>query len=79
MTNILGNVCWIEILDERLLTRQQAAYYLGVAPKTLAAWARTGRYDLRVVRIGQQLVRYKKSDLDWLIAVHQKHGNKTRA
>ena len=49
-----------------LLTRQEAAEYLGVKPQTLAVWAVTGRYDLPVVKVGR-LVRYRRSDLDkWL-------------
>ena len=49
-----------------LLTRAEAAEYIGVRPTTLAAWALTGRYDLPVVKVGR-LVRYRKSDLDkWL-------------
>jgi len=49
-----------------LLTREQAAEYLGVKEATLACWASTGRYGLRVVRVGR-LCRYRKSDLDeWL-------------
>jgi excisionase family DNA binding protein len=49
-----------------LLTRVEAAEYLGVQPQTLAVWATTGRYQLPFVRIGR-CVRYKVSDLDaWL-------------
>jgi excisionase family DNA binding protein len=52
-----------------LLTRVQAAEYLGVKPQTLAAWACLGRYQLPFLRIGNRLVRYRKSDLDrWLAA-----------
>ena len=49
-----------------LLTRNQAAEYLGIRPQTLAAWALTGRYNLPMVKVGRW-VRYRKSDLDaWL-------------
>lgn len=51
------------IFQERLLTRQQAADYLGVQPGTLAVWASTGRYKLPMLKAGR-LVRYKRSDLD---------------
>lgn len=53
-------------VSDPLLTRAEAAEYIGVKPTTLAAWALTGRYDLPVVKVGR-LVRYHKSDLDrWL-------------
>jgi excisionase family DNA binding protein len=46
-----------------LLTRNQAAEYLGVSPNTLAVWASTGRYPLPFVRVGRS-VRYRRSDLE---------------
>lgn len=53
--------------QSELLTRKQAAEYLGVAEQTLAVWKCTKRYPLPVVKIGR-LVRYKKSDLDAFIS-----------
>lgn len=55
-----------------LLSRQEAAEYLGVAEQTLAVWKCTGRYDLPYVKIGK-LVKYKKVDLDRFID-GTKHG-----
>lgn len=49
-----------------LLTRREAAAYLGVTPETLAVWASTRRYPLRFVKIGR-LSKYRKSDLDAFI------------
>ncbi|MCB0832176.1 MAG: helix-turn-helix domain-containing protein [Bacteroidetes bacterium] len=49
-----------------LLSRQEAAEYLGVAEQTLAVWKCTGRYDLPYVKIGK-LVKYRKTDLDRFI------------
>lgn len=49
-----------------LLTRREAAAYLGVTPETLAVWASTRRYPLRSVKIGR-LAKYRKSDLDSFI------------
>lgn len=49
-----------------LLTRREAAAYLGVTPETLAVWASTRRYPLRFVKIGR-LAKYRKSDLDAFI------------
>jgi excisionase family DNA binding protein len=52
----------------RLLTRKEAAEYLGLKPQTLATWAITGRYGLPVVKCGRA-VRYRLSDLEnWLSA-----------
>ncbi len=49
-----------------LLTRREAAAYLGVTPETLAVWASTRRYPLRFIKIGR-LSKYRKSDLDAFI------------
>ena len=49
-----------------LLTRQQAADYLGIKAQTLAVWATTHRHNLAFIKVGS-VVRYRKSDLDaWL-------------
>jgi excisionase family DNA binding protein len=52
-----------------LLTRREAAAYLGVAEQTLAVWKCTGRRTLPFVKIGR-LVRYRKADLDAFILQH---------
>ena len=49
-----------------LLTPEQAAEYLHVAPDTLAVWRCTGRYDLKFVKIGSR-VFYDESDLEEFI------------
>jgi len=41
-----------------LLSRKEAADYLGVTEQTLAIWKCTGRYNLAYVKIGR-LVKYK--------------------
>ena len=46
-----------------LLTREQAAEYLGIAPQTLAVWATTKRYNLPFIKVGR-CVRYRQRDLD---------------
>jgi excisionase family DNA binding protein len=46
-----------------MLTRREAAEYLGIRPQTLASWACNGRYGLRFIKIGK-CVRYKIADLD---------------
>lgn len=50
-----------------LLTRKEAAEYIGVSPETLAVWKCTGRYNLPCVMVGR-LPRYRKFDLDAWIA-----------
>ena len=56
-----------------LLSRKEAAAYLGVAEQTLAIWKTTGRYSLPVVKIGR-LAKYRKSDLDAFIACRVQAG-----
>ena len=53
-----------------LMSRKQAAAYLGVSDVTLAIWKSTGRYNLPVYKVGR-LAKYKKSDLDAFIASRQ--------
>ncbi len=49
-----------------LLTREQAAEYLGVTASTLAVWACAKRYNLSYVKVGR-LVKYRRADLDAFI------------
>ena len=49
-----------------LMSRRQAAAYLGVAEQTLAVWKTKSRYGLPVVKIGR-LAKYRKADLDAFI------------
>jgi excisionase family DNA binding protein len=51
---------------KNLMTRKEAADYLGVKEQTLACWACAGRYRLPFVRIGR-LVKYRQQDLDAFI------------
>ena len=53
--------------ETALLTRDQAAKYLGIKPGTLACWVSTRRYALPFVRVGSR-VRYRRSDLDAFLA-----------
>jgi excisionase family DNA binding protein len=50
-----------------LVSRKEAAAYLGASEHTLAVWASTKRYPLPYVKIGR-LVRYRRADLDAFIA-----------
>ncbi len=47
---------------EKLLSRKEAAEFLGVTEHTLAVWACTKRYKLSFVKVGR-LVKYRYSDL----------------
>ena len=58
-----------------LLTRKEAAKYLGVAERTLAVWACTKRWGLPMVKIGR-LAKYRKADLDAFIARRTVGGNR---
>jgi len=49
-----------------LLSRKEAADYLGVTEQTLAIWKCTGRCNLTYVKIGR-LVKYRRSDLNAFI------------
>lgn len=51
----------------RLLTRKEAAEFLGVKEQTLAAWATTKRYALPFAKVGS-LVRYRLTDLEAFLA-----------
>ncbi|WP_082385060.1 MULTISPECIES: helix-turn-helix domain-containing protein [unclassified Citromicrobium] len=50
-----------------ILSRQEAAKYLGVHPGTLTRWARTGMGPT-YLRVGARGIRYRKSDLDAYLA-----------
>jgi excisionase family DNA binding protein len=49
-----------------LLTRKEAAEYLGVREDTLAIWACKKRHPLKYVKIGR-LAKYRKAHLDEFI------------
>lgn len=49
-----------------ILTRKQAAEYLGLKEQTLACWACNKRYDLPVYKIGRH-AKYRIADLEAFI------------
>lgn len=53
--------------NDPLLTTEQAAALLGVAPNTLEIWRCTKRYPLPYAKIGRA-VRYRKSGILGFIA-----------
>jgi excisionase family DNA binding protein len=50
----------------QLLTRKEAAAYLGITEGTLAVWNCTKRYPIPYIKIGR-LARYRIADLDAFI------------
>lgn len=62
------NLSFLDIIHakDELLTRKQAAHYLGIAVSTLAIWASVKRYNLPYVKMGR-LVKYRRVDLDAFI------------
>lgn len=56
-----------KINHDPLLSRSEAASYLGLSVKTLAAWASNGRHELKMHKMGSR-VKYRKSALDQFIA-----------
>lgn len=56
----------MESNDERMMTRVEAAKYLGLRPATLEAWASRGTVGLPFSKLGRA-VRYRKRDLDQFI------------
>jgi excisionase family DNA binding protein len=63
MYNPNNNAVGTSMFHSPLLTRKQAAEYLGVTEHTLSVWKCTGRYSLTCIKVGR-LVKYRKSDLD---------------
>ena len=52
--------------QKKLLTRREAASYLGIKEQALALWAHAHRYDLPYYKIGST-AKYKIEDLDKFI------------
>ena len=51
-----------DIMNNRLLSRREAAQLLGVSESTLAIWKCTKRYELPCVKVGY-LAKYRYGDL----------------
>jgi hypothetical protein len=52
--------------QEKMLSRKEAAAFLGLKENTLAVWASTKRYRIPMFKIGKY-IRYKISDLQQFI------------
>ena len=53
-------------MSDKLITRNEAAKLLRLAPQTLAKWAMYNR-NLPVIRLGLRAVRYRLSDVESFI------------
>lgn len=55
--------------EHDLLTRKEAAYLLRLRPNTLAVWAVKRRFEkeLPIIRLGKNLIRYRRSDIESFI------------
>lgn len=57
-----------------LLSREEAAEFLGVKKQTLAKWVSLGNFDLPCVKVGR-LVRYRLADLESFVDRHTLSAN----
>ena len=57
----------MNMTPHKLLTREQAAEFIGMRPQTLACWAMTGK-NLPVVKVSARAVRYRLADLEAFIS-----------
>lgn len=59
-------------ISNGLLSRGQAASYLGIKEQTLAIWACNKRYNLPYYKIGS-LTKYRLSDLEKFVQENSKN------
>ena len=50
--------------QDPLLSRKEAAEFLGVTSQTLAVWHSSKRYIIPIVKIGKRTVKYQRSALE---------------
>lgn len=62
--------------NKNLLSRKEAAEFLGTTEGTLAIWACNKRYGLPLVKIGR-LAKYRLSDLEAFIEKRMVNNNAT--
>ena len=55
-------------MQDKKLTRPEAAAYIGVAPRTMANWHSTGRLKIPFYKVGRKKTIYLQSDLDTYLA-----------
>jgi excisionase family DNA binding protein len=59
--------------SDPLLSRKEAAAYLGVTLGTLEQWSSSKAYNLPVTKIGTKMCKYRRSVLDKFIQEGEKH------
>ena len=65
--------------EDPLLSRKDAAAYLGVTLGTLEQWSSSKAYHLPVTKIGTKMCKYRRSILDKFIQEGEKHQVKENA
>ena len=50
-----------------LISRKDAAAFLGVSPNSLAVWASTGRHAVPFIKVGRKVYYSKTALSEWLI------------
>ena len=60
-------------LENKLITRAEAAEYLGISVQTLADWATTKRYQLPMIKVGR-LVKYRLSDIEAFLDIRTRNA-----
>lgn len=61
--------------NSQLLTRKEAAEYLGTTEGTLAVWSCTKRYGLPFIKVGR-LVKYRINDLEDFLTKRTQNGER---
>lgn len=56
----------------RWATKEEAAQYIGVHPRTLMRWANQGR--IRVYQLGDRLIRFNLTDIDQMLTATTNEG-----
>ncbi len=58
-------------MTDRLMTREEAAEFLGLKAQTLANWTCKGRSGPKAIRVGSRAIRYRRCDLEAYLAAHE--------
>jgi excisionase family DNA binding protein len=75
--NIIVNTQEGATMDsDRLLTLQEAARFLGVETGTILVWRCNGRHRIPAVKLGRNILRFRRADLE---AFADKHAEPATA
>jgi excisionase family DNA binding protein len=67
-----------DVEQDKLLSRDEAADFLGVSKGTLEVWACTDRYHLPFIKIGR-LAKYRRADLNQFVKDRTVFPTRTKA